>query len=237
MSSDRFIVSDGIVRIEQRGRCYSESSCDPTETIPQDAVEVVMPGTVKEIGRSAFAGCSSLNSLYVPASVGIIEERDALEGCSSLAEIKVSSKNPKFRDIDGVLFKGTKLHLYPPGKESRTYNVPDFATEIGDFAFDGCSVPESIHLPDSVTRIGWFSFRNCSSLVSINIPDSVKIIYVGAFYGCSSLKTIRIPKNIEDIGTRAFQGCSSLEKVYVPKHFDLYKPNFLECPQVEFISY
>eukprot|EP00437_Effrenium_voratum_P047756 CAMPEP_0181523116 /NCGR_PEP_ID=MMETSP1110-20121109/67729_1 /TAXON_ID=174948 /ORGANISM="Symbiodinium sp., Strain CCMP421" /LENGTH=50 /DNA_ID=CAMNT_0023653765 /DNA_START=54 /DNA_END=206 /DNA_ORIENTATION=- len=40
-------------------------------------------------------------------------------------------------------------------------------------------------IPDSVTQIGGFAFLGCSSLANVIIPDSVAKIGAGAFKGCS----------------------------------------------------
>lgn len=63
-------------------------------------------------------------------------------------------------------------------------------TEIGDFAFSGCTSLTSITIPDSVRKIGPFAFRSCKGLTYISIPDSVKEIGENAFYGCSSLRYV-----------------------------------------------
>ena len=51
--------------------------------------------------------------------------------------------------------------------------IPDGVTEIGGYAFSGCTSLESIDIPNSVTVIGWWAFQSCTSLESITIPNSV----------------------------------------------------------------
>jgi len=63
-------------------------------------------------------------------------------------------------------------------------------TEIGDYAFRGCTNMRSITLPSSLTSISRYTFMYCSSLGSVTIPASVTSIGGGAFYGCSSLTRI-----------------------------------------------
>ena len=46
-------------------------------------------------------------------------------------------------------------------------------TEIGNAAFQNCTLLTSIIIPNSVTHINNAAFQNCYALVSINIPDGV----------------------------------------------------------------
>ena len=66
--------------------------------------------------------------------------------------------------------------------------IPKFVTEIGDYAFYGCSSLTNIEIPNSVTTSGWYAFLECISLTNITIPNSVISIGSDAFDGCSSLQ-------------------------------------------------
>ena len=88
--------------------------------------------------------------------------------------------------------------------------IPDSVTEIGNWAFSGCSGLTSIVMPNYVSKIGNSAFWGCIGLTSIVIPDSVKSIGNYAFYGCSGLKKIMIPKSTK-VGDSAFKGCWDVE--------------------------
>ena len=66
-------------------------------------------------------------------------------------------------------------------------------TAIGDNAFKNSSVTTVI-VPSTVTDIGWFAFYGCTSLSSVTLPASVSMIHYAAFDACPSL-TILCPKN------------------------------------------
>ncbi|MBR5415650.1 MAG: leucine-rich repeat domain-containing protein [Thermoguttaceae bacterium] len=147
---------------------------------------VEIPDSVEEIGDYAFWDCTSLTSANIPNSVTKIGE-GAFGGCTSLTEIKVSPNNPNFRDIEGILFEGSKLHTFPAGKDQQTCKIPDFVTEIGSYAFYGCTSLTSLVIPDSVKKFHYDSFFGCTSLEKVyapegldlsetGIPDSVEII-------------------------------------------------------------
>ncbi len=88
-------------------------------------------------------------------------------------------------------------------------------TDIGGWAFSGCSGLTSITIPNSVTSIGEYAFSVCSGLTSITIPESVTTLVSDAFYGCSGLTSITIPNSVTSIGRYAFRGCSGLTSITI----------------------
>lgn len=83
----------------------------------------------------------------------------------------------------------------------------------------GC---KSTVIPETVTEIGYYAFAGCSSLEQINIPNGVTFIGDLAFCDCSSLKQIVIPEQVSSIGTGAFQGCQSLDTIRVSSNNKKY---------------
>ena len=71
------------------------------------------------------------------------------------------------------------------------------STDIRDYLI-------SAIIPSSVTEIGPYAFFGCTSLTSVTIPDSVTEIGRGAFGGCTSLKWVRILNPSVEIGESAF---------------------------------
>ena len=103
--------------------------------------------------------------------------------------------------------------------------IPSSVTEIGEFAFSGCSSLTSVNIPSSVTEIGGGAFEYCSSLTGVKIPSNVTSIGERAFSGCSGLKSIYVyAETVPSIGAGAFKGCDSKNcTVYVPKGtYDAY---------------
>jgi hypothetical protein len=89
-------------------------------------------------------------------------------------------------------------------------------TQIGDYAFNGCTSLASITIPASVTQIGVRAFYGCTSLASITLPESVTQIGLRAFYDCTSLASITIPASVTQIGEGAFNNCTSLASIMIP---------------------
>jgi len=192
------IIPDSITSIGD----YAFSGCS-------SLANVSIPNGVTFIGDYAFMGCSSLTSAAIPNSVMGIGLNPFL-GCP-LAYIDVSSDNPVYAQIDGVLFnmQQKKLVSFPSLKEG-TYKIPEGILVIGANAFAESSGLISVTIPDSVTSIGGGAFYGCLGLTSVTIPDYVTTIGHNTFYNCSSLTNVTIPDSVIHIGENAFYGCNKL---------------------------
>ena len=134
--------------------------------------KIVIPDSVKEIGKHAFDGCKFLFSLTIGPGVRKIGEW-ALAGCECLNEVTIP---------DGV----TEIaeHTFHGCSRLGKVNLPDSLTTIGDGAFYRCKQLRIVNIPDGVTKIGEEAFSFCSDLRKITIPDSVKEIGENAFEHC-----------------------------------------------------
>lgn len=81
---------------------------------------------------------------------------------------------------------------------------------IDYYAFKECTSLGSIMLPLGLTEIGWSSFQNCTALKCIYIPPTVTMIRDWAFAGCAALKLITIPNSVTQIGNYAFKDVPAL---------------------------
>ena len=92
--------------------------------------------------------------------------------------------------------------------------IPNSVTEIGESAFDSCSIT-SVTIPNNVTTIGLGAFSGCTSLTSLTIGDSVKTIGSDAFLNCYNLTSVTIPDSVTTIGSNVFNKCSRLISVII----------------------
>ena len=172
---------------------------------PSAIKRVVLGGSIVSIGKSMFAICSSLTSVYIPESVTSIGE-GAFDYCNSLKSINIPES---VTSIEYSVFSNcTSL---------TSVYIPESVTSIGDSAFSSCTSLKSIHIPESVTSIGTSAFHGCTGLTSINIPEGVTSIGESAFRGCTGLTSINIPEGVTSIGEGAFEGCSSLTSIRIPE--------------------
>lgn len=96
------------------------------------------------------------------------------------------------------------------------FEEPCTLTEIGEYAFLGCSNIKELQLPESLKSIGEGAFRECESLEILTIPSGVKTLpkYMCAWN--AALVEVTLPEGVDDIGSHAFAYCSSLSGIYLP---------------------
>lgn len=180
-----------------------DSQVEITSYVGNDE-EVVIPSEIEgypvtSIGGYAFEDSEAVTKITIPKEVMNIKDT-AFNFCFQLTSIEVSSDNPNYSTIDGVLFNKDKSELICcPANKSGDYTIPESVTIIGDGAF-----------------------KSCSSLTNISISESVKTIGDQTFFGCNSLTSITIPAGVTSIGDRAFAYCNSLTSINVSANNENY---------------
>ena len=142
-------------------------------------------------------------------------------GCTSLSSIVVDRYNPVFdsRDNCNAIVETSRNTLVTGCKNTI---IPQSITNIGWYAFSGCTGLTSITIPNSVTTIGTSAFSGCTGLTSITIPNSVTYIGGGIFTGCTGLTSINIPNSITYIHSSLFYGCTGLTTIVVDSGNPVY---------------
>ena len=127
------------------------------------------------IKQRAFESCKSLTSVTIGNNVTFIDDLAFLT-CRDLTEIIVLSNNKNFTSDNGVLFNKdkTKLIQYPIGKNSTTYEIPNYVTSIGKAAFTECMNLTSVIIPNSVKYIRDWAFSSCGYLAKVNYLGTVE---------------------------------------------------------------
>jgi hypothetical protein len=156
-----------------------------------------IPSSVTIVASSALANSPALTSVTVPSSVLTIESA-AFAYCQSLKVINVSTSNPNYASLDGVLYDKTinTLVQFPSGIAG-TFTIPSSVIKIGNSAFYLCDLT-SVRIPASVSSIGNWSFGSCASLTRMqfdgNVPStgyqwiysfntSLKIVFINGALG------------------------------------------------------
>ena len=171
---------------------------------------------VTAIDNSAFYS-KPIESIYIPASITHISA-DSIAECELLGEIKVDPNNPKYKSLDGNLYrydsKTNELILwnYALDRDATEFTIPDGVTSIGNYAFSRCRLFD-ITVPDSVTHIGYNSFASCYNLKSITLGNGIKTIDKRAFERSTRLETVTVGSSLTSIGDFAFFYCVKLTKI------------------------
>ena len=151
-----------------------------------DMTDVEIPESVVSIRAEAFGGCEGLANVEIPRNVMYIDVT-AFGFCYrftvDLANAVYSSRNGLLLSKDGrTLVRGVNGDV----------EIPSSVTEIGDSAFDGCPLLESVTIPDGVLDIGAHAFCCCDGLENILIPQSVTNIGTRAFGSCYNLRSFAV---------------------------------------------
>lgn len=189
---------------------------------------VIIPNSVKSIGKEAFFRCG-LSSVTIPESVTKISSQ-AFYQCSLLSSVSfpesvfsvgemVFTETPWLTEQpDGIVYVGKILYCYKGEMpDNTTIEIKEGTKGIAGDAFWGCSGLTSVTIPNSVVSIGFCAFCSCTGLKSLTIPETVKE-FDGAFVDCSGLTSITFPQNITSIGKGTFEGCSGLTSFVIPEN-------------------
>lgn len=164
--------------------------------------------TVCGIASNAFSD-SAVTTLTIPSSVTWIGmlgtnavDSPHFTASTALTAIHVSSDNPSFRSVDGVLFDktGTTLLEYPCARRQTAYSIPNGVKTVRHLGFYQASYLQTVTFPDSLTAIGDSAFSGCTSLLRADLPFRVSSIAGSAFASCSAMTEIRIPNPNCSIG-------------------------------------
>ncbi len=159
------------------------SGCESLES-------VTIPASVTSIGSEAFYGCWSLTSVTIPAGVTYIGEY-AVSVCGNLTSVTIPAS---VTSIVGSVFESdSKLTAITVSAENNCYKSIDGVL----FEKDGKTLircPEgktgTYAIPSDVTDIDANAFRFCRDLTGITLPSGVSIIGNSAFEGCESLESV-----------------------------------------------
>ena len=92
--------------------------------------------------------------------------------------------------------------------------IPEGATSIANYAFNGATTLTSIIIPEGVISIGEGAFIN-TAITSISTPSSLTSIGKNAFKNATSLASVTIAEGVTSIGSDTFSTTPSLTAITV----------------------
>ncbi len=166
-------------------------------------ISVTVPGSVKKIGKKAFADCDKLTVAVLLEGVTDIDAF-AFYHCDSLQS--------------AVLPKGLKTigaSAFYTCKSLKAITIPDGTVSIGATAFAKCCALEALTIENGITEIPYGAFEECTKLEEVALPASVYKVDRNAFYRCAQLKTLNVSGGVKIVYDSAFEGCENLtDKVF-----------------------
>lgn len=220
--SGGFDIRDGILN------CYLGKGGDVE--IPDGVIEVaphafedaqiksvIVPGSVKRIGKYAFCNCSKL--VKITFSEGLEEIDDyAFMGTKieelvfpdGLVRIGNHAFEPHFRNSIHKLSFGSGLAFigdYAFGEfgaeiSMKELSFPDSLIEIGDNAFSKCEQLENLCLGSGIKKIGSHNFEKCEKLTTLVLPEGLRSIGSSSFSECG-ITEITLPESLTQLGFNA----------------------------------
>lgn len=174
---------------------------------------------VTSIGYRAFAGCTSLESVYISETSNLYKIHEcAFNGCTNLKELNLPNK---LTYIGYLAFENCSNYKgnYIESMQQHILTIPSEVNSIGHSCFKNSGIEElRIYSDSKLKYIPEYAFSECTQLKSTKMLDALSINDIGsnAFAGCNQLYNLELPNKLSRINDRAFDGCSSLLSVTLP---------------------
>lgn len=224
--------------------------------IPDDALkqcytmtEIVIPDTVKQIGKRAFKDCISLLTVEFSAAPDKVElGTEAFSGCYLLSDVMLPDNITVYGDgafkgcismvidymdtsgkkINGAAFEGVRIDklLITESFTASDYSV----SKTSKGALEGAEISEIV-FETGISTIPSNAFR-ATNITEIVIPDTVTYIGNYAFYQCKDLKKVVLTDSVKELGVSAFYGCAALSDIDAT-HIKVYgETSFAGCKKL-----
>jgi len=211
---------------------------------------VILPESVREIGKDAFMS-SSIKNILLPASLIIIEER-------AFADTQITVDGNAFPD--GMRMIGKEA--FESCNNLEVIYIPDSVVDIAENAFTGCKKLSKVRMSPNVKLIPSSCFKNCSLLSDFIWDSNVKLIADYAFANCKLLSVfdftgveLLYPNSFRNTGvtvialgedkneeatnllsveSQSFKSCTDLETLSVGGNIATIKSEaFADCSNLE----
>ena len=198
--------------------------------------EITIHDHVRSIGNGAFRGCRKLKGIVLPKSLRKIEQH-TFEECSALSEVVLQSG---LREIEWNAFLHCKSlhHIHLP--ESVITIQTGFASSLKEYTVSPdnkyFTAIDGVLYNKKLTKLIEMP-RECS-VKTLTVPDSVTAIGYSAFWYCEKLKRVMLPKGLKIIESDAFGNCSSLKSILLPSGIKkIPKDAFRNCKSLAYVEF
>ena len=154
--------------------------------------KVTLPASYKSVGTSAFAGCTALEEVIIPAD-------------SELHTVGANAFGPLLDENEEVTASCSSL---------TTLDLPDTVSRVGTYAFYMCENLVMDGIPSSLTYVEIYAFSG-TKINNVSFANIVSV-YEGAFKDCSALDTVTDTENVTRCDKLAFYN----SKLYTDAYAD-----------------
>lgn len=188
--------------------------------------ELILPDSVKTIGKSSFANCRELENVKLSSNLKSIPE-EAFTSCKKIKKIELPDD-----------LKTIEINAFCGCQSLETVSLPVNLEKLGSGAFNDCQKLQTITLPRSLKEIGIRVFYGCNRLLSVEFADGYATdITRGMFGECISLSSVIIPMGVRKIEREAFGGCLRLQEITIGSNVDTIEDAvFSGCNQLQLIK-
>ena len=173
-------VSKGMINLGEKIVCLTTNGNEIVSCKKDYDGTVFIPDNVKEVGSSAFAGCSNVTSVCWHSGVEFIGE-SAFRDCVRLSHLTIPVS---VKDIGAHAFHGCSNLKYVALTGVRS---------IGDGAFAGCEKLTHVVLPESLRTVGDNVFQGCDSLDRVDFQGlNVRRMCIGSRANLIGGRTARL---------------------------------------------
>ena len=180
--------------------------------------DITLPESLSRMGNSAFSGCNSLVSVDIPDNVSSIGE-STFEGCTRLDSISIPAKvtiinHHTFKDCIGL----------------QSIEIPNHIKTIGNKPFDGCVNLKSVSINSvfdyykgyhqstgnyDLTARPTYSDVFGAQVTSYILGENIETITYQAFSSNKTMASLTIGSRVKEVERNALSTCSNLKKIVI----------------------
>ena len=201
---------------------------------------------LKEVGKSAFSGCTKLES-FPFEKLEIIQD-SAFSSCNSLTNVSFGSSLQSIGSqafmscshLSSVKFSPTteslsiKSDAFRSNEELENVSFENGLISVGNHAFYSCNKLTKIIFPSTLETIGEYAL-NGRNLKTVTFADdcNIDVLPVGLFSGCTQLDEIKIPEKVTNISSLCFENTGIYSFTVPLKTKSIGQQAFDSCKNLE----
>jgi len=204
--------------------------------------KLVLPESVKSVGRRTLGGCKSLEYLYIGKNLEDFG-KNSFYACKNLNKIEVDKENKDFYTYKNGFYgkrydRKVLIRFFGSRKNAK---IKQGTQSVESFAFKD-TIVEKVTIPNTVVSMGSAVFYNAKNLKSVRFAKGSKLKIMGwdylsfnyrncryekpeldkqaMFYNCNKLKSITFPDSLKSTEGRVFENCKNLKTIKFGKKFN-----------------